>query len=92
MKPSYGLLSFFTECAARAWFSDDPEAAEHLRIRSILMDQALSPVDPLKGITENPDGTKERPLFHYEYRCADYDDEKGKVLIDKALHEQDRRC
>ena len=40
------------------------------------MDEALSP--PSK-----------QPLFHYELLCADYDDEKGKALIHRALHEKD---
>ena len=86
----------FARCIAEIRLVEHPYPAEvHMLRRELLVEQALSPSSPAKGVIER-DGYKEvdwesMPLFNTETRAeaglepADYDDEKGKLLVRKAL-------
>jgi hypothetical protein len=71
---------------------EDPCPAEaHSLLRQILIEKALSPVSST-GLIDRADGTKEvvyeeMPMWHSEDHevPADYDDEKGKVIVEKAF-------
>jgi hypothetical protein len=68
----------FAEYFARLSLIDNAVAKPHLYVRcNVLVEKALSPP------------TERYPLFNEEDLQADYNDEKARPLIDRALHEQD---
>jgi hypothetical protein len=73
----YEAVLKFVENFARPWLIDNA-AEPHLYVRcTVLAEKALSPP------------TERYPLINNEDLQADYDDEKARPLIDRALHEQD---
>jgi hypothetical protein len=68
----------FVEYFARLLLIDNAVAEPHLYVRcTVLAEKALAP------------STEKWPLFNEERLRADYNDEKARPLIHRALHEQD---
>src|SRR6476660_4471834 len=68
----------FVESLARLSLIDNAAAEPHLYVRcAVLAEEALAP------------SLEKWPLFNEEGLRADYNDEKARPLIDRALHEQD---